>query len=243
MEEENYDVIYSLEKQNWWYRARRDLLYKVLKGMHKQFDKTLDFGCGVGANLSMLRKISKNVIGIDYSQKAIDYCANRGYDHAVRMSGDNLEFEENSFDLVLCSDVLEHIEDDKTALKEIARVLKPGGILLFTVPAHNYLWGPVDEISNHFRRYELKKIRPLLPFNLSIRRLGYWNLSTFFPNLLFVRISGLFNGKKRSSNTLDAVPGFLNSLLYKIICLENKAFTHSVSIQGVSIVGICQKIL
>tara|TARA_Y100000310_G_scaffold337606_1_gene425133 strand:- start:1324 stop:2052 length:729 start_codon:yes stop_codon:yes gene_type:complete len=241
MEEENYDLIFSLEQENWWYQAKRDLIFGLLKKINKNYEKVLDLGCGVGSNFGMLKKYSKSVVGIDYFDKALDYCKGKGYDEIKQMSAENLTFKDNSFDLVLCSDVLEHIEHDDKALSEIKRVLKPGGMFIFSVPAHMFLWGPVDEVSLHYRRYQMKKIKPLLRNYFDIKKLSYWNLSMFIPNVAYIHLNKVLNTKKKAENTLGKIPKFMNSLLYGILKIENKIFTKYRMFDGVSIVGIAKK--
>ena len=129
MKKENYETIFRFENENWWYRAKRELLRRILAKTGRKFESALDLGCGVGSNFEVLKSFSKNVIGIDSSNEAIKYCKNRGYDKLMKMDALKMKFKNNSFDLVLCSDVLEHI-DDKKAVDEILRVLKPKGIFV-----------------------------------------------------------------------------------------------------------------
>ncbi len=241
MQEENYDAIYHLEKNNWWYKAKRDLFALLLRRMNKRFDRALDLGCGTGANVDLLRRFAHEVIGVDYSPKAIAYCLDKGYAKLQQMDAEHLAFADNHFDLILCSDVLEHLQHDRHALHEIHRVLKPGGTLLLSVPAHKYLFGPVDVISNHYRRYEMPELRQLLGKEFNIIRLGYWNLAMFIPNLVFIKISNFLQGSKKPKNTLELLPPAVNSLLYRMMGWENRLFASFNLFQGVSLVGMCSK--
>ena len=153
----------------------------------------------------------------------------------------NLPFENNSIDLILCSDILEHVED-KEAVKEIKRVLKPKGILIFSVPAHNYLWGPTDMIGLHRKRYEKKDLRKLFRKSFKELKLNYWNFFLFFPNLIFTFLSRFLN-KNKSENSLNLIPNYLNNFFYFLIFLENKLFLKFKIPQGVSIIGVENKIL
>jgi SAM-dependent methyltransferase len=239
MKEENYKYLYKFEKENWWYRAKRDLFRRILKKFNRRFNHSLDLGCGVGTNLQVLREFSNKVVGIDYSQKALVYSKDKGYSKTIKMSAEHLKFKENTFDLILCSDVIEHI-DDKKALDEIYRVLRPKGILIFSVPAHNYLWGPTDDISEHKKRYEKKDFNSILK-NFSVIRLGYWNFLMFFPNIIFTFLYRLLGKNRKPKNSLDYIPTYLNALIYSLLKIENKLFTKINMPQGVSIIGICRK--
>jgi len=238
MQEENYQAMQELEKNNWWYKGKRDLFLRILQKLDRKFDSCLDVGCGVGSNFKILNRFSKKVIGIDPFESAIKYSKKHDYDKLLKMSIEKLTFKE-SFDLVLCSDVLEHI-DDKLALAQISKVLKPGGILIFSVPAHNYLWGPTDIISNHIKRYEKQELKDLLK-DFKIIKLGYWNFTMFPPNLLFLKILSILHKGNKPKNTLQFTPKPLNKLFYSILKYENKLFINAKLPQGVSIIGICQK--
>lgn len=239
MREDNYDVIASFEKDNWWYCAKRDLWDKILFATGRNFKHALDLGCGVGSNFEILNKYSNRVSGIDFSQKAINYCATKPYSFLKKMDATRMSFKSESFDLIICSDVLEHL-DDKKAISEISRVLRPGGLLLFSVPAHDYLWGPTDIISKHVKRYEKRDFSPLLE-QFRIRRLSYWNSLMFLPNLAFIALSKLLKNSREGRNTLELIPSFLNKLIFVLLKIENSFFIRFNNPQGVSIVGIAEK--
>lgn len=240
MKDKNYEAIFKLEKNNWWYKSKRNLFEKILKKFNRNFERCLDIGCGVGSNFEILKNFSEEVVGIDYSDNALKYCKGKKYSNLIKMDATDMDFKENTFDLVICSDVLEHVNDSRT-VKEILRVLKPNGVFIFSVPAHNYLWGPTDEISNHVKRYEKNELKSLFRDNFKILKLGYWNFSMFFPNLLFLQLLSIFKKRKQSKNTLDFAPKFLNKFFYTLLFIENKLFNKIDLPQGVSIVGICQK--
>ncbi len=91
-------------------------------------------------------------------------------------SGTDLPFRDGSFNVVMASDVLEHIESDGEAVAEIARVLRPGGSAILSVPAHGWLFSQHDTALQHFRRYSKRAVRELLERNrLLVHRLSYWN--------------------------------------------------------------------
>ncbi|MGJ8668467.1 MAG: class I SAM-dependent methyltransferase [Oceanococcus sp.] len=80
---------------------------------------------------------------------------------ASRATLSALPFADATFDLVATFDVLEHVEDDTTALEEVARVLKPGGKLLLSIPLYQANWTPFDKIVGHWRRYEPTQLKEL----------------------------------------------------------------------------------
>ena len=243
MKDKNYDIISNFERDNWWYKAKRNLFFLLLKkinGCEKKFESALDLGCGVGSNFEVLNRFAKNVTGIDSSDNAIRYCKNKEYDKLMKMDALKMKFKKDSFDIVLCSDVLEHI-DDKKAVGEISRILKPRGLVIFSVPAHRYLWGPTDAMSNHLRRYEKKELLMLFLRDFDILKMGYWNFTAFFPNFVLTKTLSILKKGEKPKNTLEFIPKSLNKMLYNIMLIENKLFPSTQFPQGVSIVGVCRK--
>lgn len=110
---------------------------KILDNIPKNVENMLDAGCGTGVYSFTLRKRAGRIRGIDIDQNKINYVrrTNR-YNNIDFLKGDlrKINFDKESFDLVICSDVIEHIKEDKKAFREISRVLKNGGIIRFTVP-------------------------------------------------------------------------------------------------------------
>ncbi len=94
--------------------------------------------------------------GVDVSTEALSFCRERGLAQVKQGAAESLPYADNSFDLVTGLDVVEHLDDDLAGLKEMRRVLRPGGKTLLFVPAFMFLWGVQDDISNHRRRYTLK---------------------------------------------------------------------------------------
>src|SRR5260370_41254151 len=70
-----------------------------------------------------------------------------------------IPFADATFDLVTAFDVLEHLDDDVRALREMARVARPGGLIAVTVPAYQWMWGRQDEVSHHRRRYTGRSLK------------------------------------------------------------------------------------
>jgi ubiquinone/menaquinone biosynthesis C-methylase UbiE len=149
-----YADYYEFEDKNWWFVSRRRILLSLLKKYlppSKSDRKILDAGCGTGINLSMLSQFGK-VLGIDSSEEAIHFCNQRGEEKVQLAKVENLPFDKNEFDFITALDVLEHIQDDDKAIRELARVCKPQGMVLITVPVHPSLWGEHDEVNQHIRR-------------------------------------------------------------------------------------------
>ena len=185
MDTSTYAVEAEVEASHWWFVARRRLFADLIARQRLSADaRVLDIGTSTGTNLRMLKDLGfSNRRGLDLSDEAIRWCAEKGLGTVEKGDVCNLPFGEGEFDLVLATDIIEHVDDDVRAITEIRRVLAPGGTAIISVPAFQSLWGLQDEVAHHKRRY-LK--RDLLE---SIRRAGLTSKESFYFNyVLFVPI-------------------------------------------------------
>lgn len=243
MENDFYKTYFVLEESNWWFRVRRNLIfYLFLKYKIKKDFKILDFGCGSGFLAGELQKRGYDASGVDQSDEAIEFGKNKGIKNLSVYKGNNLNFPVSSFDIVLALDVIEHIENDGHAVQDIERVLKPGGIIIITVPAYQWLWGVQDDISHHYRRYTIGSLAKVLEANSNLKVLKKTYFNTFlFPPIAVVRIlSKWFNLKKRESD-FDINNKWLDNLFFYIFNLERK-FLKGINFPfGVSILLVAKK--
>jgi SAM-dependent methyltransferase len=160
MNESVYEVDARREVNHWWYVGRRRLFASVIRKLSLPTDQpVLDVGTSAGTNLRLLRELGfADVTGLDYSEEAIRFCAEKGLGNVRRGDINQMPFPAESFALVLATDIIEHVDDDVGALREIARVLRPGQHALVTVPAFPSLWGFQDEVSLHKRRYRMEPL-------------------------------------------------------------------------------------
>lgn len=188
-----------------------------------------------------------DVTGIDVSEPAIELAQARGVPHVSVMDGANLAFADARFDLVIASDVLEYIEDEGRALREWARVLRPGGQLLVFVPAHAYLWSEHDVVNHHFRRYSRAGLLAALrSAGLRPQRSSFWNAALYFPTAALRLGRRLLAGAKPqaaagSTGDLHQFAGSLNRLILGWVRGENALLRHVNLPVGVSIFALAQK--
>lgn len=162
MEQQAYREQFAWEDAHWWFRGRRAVIWALLVRTGRAGGlRLLDAGCGTGRNLLEFAALG-TVQGIDSSPEAIEFCRRRGIEGARQGRIEELPFDDDSFDLILATDVLEHLEDDSVALAELRRVAAPGARLLATVPAYRWLWSQHDDVHHHFRRYTLRGLRERL---------------------------------------------------------------------------------
>jgi len=100
-------------------------------------ESILENGCGIGMYVEKLSSIGGNVIGLEYDfPRAVD--ARNRSEHILNAAGENLPFNSGAFDLILSHEVLEHVQDDKAAVAEMVRALKPGGRMVIFCPNRGY---------------------------------------------------------------------------------------------------------
>jgi SAM-dependent methyltransferase len=154
-----YQQLYDLEDGHWWFRGRRAILWAMLRRAGLPIaPRVLDAGCGTGRNLAEFGALG-SAHGVDPSPEAIEFCRRRGLG-SVREAGlEALPFEDGAFDLILATDVLEHVERDDVAAAELRRVAARDALLLVTVPAYRWLWSQHDDSHHHLRRYTRPELR------------------------------------------------------------------------------------
>jgi SAM-dependent methyltransferase len=207
MMQHTYPILYEMEESHWWHVGRRRIIASFAKencskitGHHPQI---LDVGCGTGANLKMLAQFG-DAQGVDVSSDAVAFCRERGLENVKLGAAESLPYEDNEFDLVTALDVVEHMDDDLAGLREMRRVLRPGGRVLLFVPTFMFLWGVQDEVSNHRRRYRLNELRQVVTAaGFEVERTTYANVTFFLPVLLvrkFMRLTGMRTETENSIN-------------------------------------------
>jgi SAM-dependent methyltransferase len=115
--------------------------------------EVLDAGAGLGTMAARLERLGYEVTSTDASEAAVEILRTRLSGPVAEASITDLPLGDETFDGAVLGEVLEHVEDDRCALAELARVLRPGGVLAVSVPANPALYGPSDEWAGHVRRY------------------------------------------------------------------------------------------
>src|SRR5262245_55002769 len=155
LDDEYFDVMATQAQVHWWYRARRALVGELLAGRLAPGARVIDVGCGTGDNLRALDELAgRTVAGVELSPYAVRHAPpSAAGDGRVGVSrAEHLPFRTASADLITCMDVIELLDDD-AALAEYHRVVRPGGLVLLTVPAYPWLWSHHDDWAAHLRRY------------------------------------------------------------------------------------------
>jgi ubiquinone/menaquinone biosynthesis C-methylase UbiE len=215
-----YDKMRRLEDEYWWFVGRRELALMLLrKHSNKRSGDVLDLGCGTGAVMASATEFSESVTGLDMSDRALEYAHQRELSGLTQADGTLLPFSDASFDAIVALDIFEHIEKDDLAFAEAYRVLRPGGILVLSVPAHRWLWSKHDVALHHFRRYTVREIsQQLARARFEIETASY-AVFLLFPLVVLSRLLERFRPGPAEAS-LPNVPSWLNRTLIHLLRLE-----------------------
>jgi 2-polyprenyl-3-methyl-5-hydroxy-6-metoxy-1,4-benzoquinol methylase len=224
---------HRVETEHWWFVGRRDLLVRLIRDAGAaRSSRILDIGCAGGATIRRLQREGyTNVTGIDLSAEAVARCREQGLEAVHQMDAQAPGFPAASFDLILASDVLEHVADERRAARAWLELLKPHGCLIALVPAFMVLWSAHDEANHHRKRYRLAELRHCLEeCGFETLRASYWNFLLFLPAALLRLLQRMRPGRKTQSAELDLPPGLLNSVLAGTLRGENRLLCAGLSL-------------
>ncbi|HTD08840.1 MAG TPA: methyltransferase domain-containing protein [Solirubrobacteraceae bacterium] len=231
---------HQAEDRHWWYRGRRTVLDGVIADLRPPANaRILDAGCGSGRFMVDLAKRGE-VTGVELSDTSVALARQRDIGEVVAGSVLEMPFADASFDLAVSLDVIEHLEDDIAALRELRRVVAPGGALLVTVPAYQWLWSGHDEINHHHRRYTRRTLQSAAEqAGWKQTRTTYFN-SLLLPVAILLRVLDRFSTKTtESSLDLWIPPEPLNWLLERPLALEATLVAHGGRIpSGLSLLAV-----
>lgn len=236
--------MYELEDTYWWFVARRRMVRSLVQRYAAKSEglKILDAGCGTGGTLSALEGLGE-LWGCDISADALELCGTRGLTQLRECGVEQLDFEDESFDVVVSCDVLEHVAEHETAMAEMARVLRPGGVCVLTVPAHRCLWSEHDEALGHIRRYGTREFVQLVEGGgLRIEKLTH-AVALALPAIILYRAMKrlLVPSDGRPKTALVRLPGPINNLLDAFLHFENLLIRHISLPIGTSLVAVARK--
>lgn len=230
---------YRIESAHPWSVGRRDIVRRLLdeEGVTRS-TRILEVGCGSGALLGELQRDGySDLQGIDLSELAVECAHDRGLERVRVMDGSATDFDDESFDCIVASDVLEHIMDEQKALAEWKRLLRPGGLLLCFVPAFAFLWSDHDVENRHYRRYSRSMLESCLrEAELPITRIGYWNGWLFGPMTAMRAGRRILARSRNLERKDDFVP--MNPLVSKVFTAAFKAENAYLSAGGELPIGV-----
>ncbi len=240
MDDRIYTELYELEERHWWFRGRRAVIRALIDraALGPQPD-ILDAGCGTGANLVHFGALGR-ALGVDPSPEAVSRCRQRGLDGVVEGRLEDLPFPDDSFDLLLACDVLEHVENDAGALRELGRVARPGAWLVITVPAYQWMWSEHDDLHHHVRRYTLRALRSRVAGAGWGSALATYFNSVLLPPIAAVRLLSRLRRRPSRRTDYDLAPRALNRALELPMAGEARLIGRGARLPaGVSIGMLC----
>jgi SAM-dependent methyltransferase len=169
------------------HRLRESLLLRLLLS-GRPGHELLNVGAGQGTFSQLLEARGFAVTSVDPSPSAVTLLRARVRGPVLAASAESLPFEDASFDGAVLGEVLEHIDDDLGALREVARVARPGGVIAISVPANPAYWGPSDTWAGHARRYTRERLVSVCDdAGLEIERVRPWGfpVSTFYHRRIY----------------------------------------------------------
>jgi SAM-dependent methyltransferase len=206
----------EVEDRHFWFIGRRALVDQLIERHVPSPARILDIGCGTGAEARRLAGLGHRVVGVDVRP---DWLSANGPDEAtfVRGSAVCLPICDGAVDSVLALDVLEHL-DDGAALREVVRVLRPGGALVATVPAGPALWSHRDRAAGHLRRYTRRTLQgALVRAGLDVREVRPYQFFAY-PVMAAGRLLGPRSTRVRDRE--DAPGPIVNRLLTWVNLME-----------------------
>jgi SAM-dependent methyltransferase len=215
-----FDRMAALDQTHWWYVARRNILSDLIAREIKppKNAQILEIGCGTGHNFPVLTSFGHvDALEIDDTARAI---ASGRLGRAVGSARlpELTGVDDTHYDLVALLDVLEHIEGDLAALTSIKTKLRPGGCILITVPANEWMWSAHDTVHHHYRRYNRATLSKVITAaGLRVQMMSHFN-SLLFPLAAAVRIAGKVTGKAEADDAQPAAP--LNALFKSVFGFE-----------------------
>lgn len=231
----NYEYFGKIDKLDnyFWNVGKNELLIGLMK-QDAPFSRVLNMGSGMGDK--MLSALG-NIISMDIDLYSVNHTGK--YSKAVLGDGQNIAFKNNTFDCVIASEVLEHIEDDYNAVNEILRITKPGGLIVITVPAIKFIFSTHDLALGHHKRYSRKELLDLCK-ELQIVRSEYWCFISFLLVTPFRLIKKFLRRPMKHDPLI--IPDIMNKIFLSLLRIENKIITrgHSMPI-GLTLVLMGRK--
>ena len=223
MNPEEYNNLARVERHHWFYAGKREIVRNWINRCHplKPTELLADCGAGTGIFADEMRAVCK-VMAVDDFEESLKLLA------------------DGSVDVLTALDVIEHVQDDRASVNEFLRVLRPGGIAVITVPALMSLWSDWDLTLRHFRRYDARTLRKIIPAQFEILHLNYINVAVL-PLVFFVRKFRAFKqrlGFKINSRSEDQIPPewlnrFLQWQFVRLACQQAVRFPAGVGLLAV----------
>jgi SAM-dependent methyltransferase len=227
------------DRRHWYFRGRLAVLLAVLERvLPAPPRRLLELGCGTGNVLQALGRFGEAVgVERDPDLRAVGCAA--GLDIREGTLPDDLPVADAWADAVLLLDVVEHLDDDLMGLCAARRTLRPGGVMVITVPAYPWLWSGHDVALGHRRRYTARTLRSLIAAaGLSLGHVGYFN-TALFPVIAGVRLAKRLVGS--GAHDLHRPAERVNRALERLFALERHVVLRPGLPFGSSVLAVARR--
>ena len=225
------------EDRHWWFVGRRRIVGKVLEALGlPKGARMLEAGCGGGGNLPLLARFGE-VWAFELERDACAAAQSRGIGTVCAGSlPHEFPFAGQRFDAILLLDVLEHLTEPEASLRVLGDALAPGGHLIVTVPAYQWLWSQHDVLNEHVRRFTLATLEEQLAAGGFALALGSYFNSTLFPVAVAARLASRFGRQAAELEGLTLPPG--NEVLARLFGAERHMAARGWLPFGLSVLGV-----
>jgi ubiquinone/menaquinone biosynthesis C-methylase UbiE len=249
-----FEKLFQIEDRHFWFKTRQAIISVLTEQIISGFQQgylVMEIGCGTGNLLKTLENtcLKGNVFGLDLFWEGLAFAQERTTAGLIQARAECMPFSSEQFNLVGIFDVLEHLENDESILSTIQEMLKPGGKLLLTVPAHSDLWSSFDMVSYHQRRYTTSELtKKLIRCGFSIDYLSecmqiLYPLAKLRRKAPILLESAIEKKKSQKSFTQElAIMPVINEIAFQVLKMELKQIQQRKSIaRGTSIIAIASK--
>ena len=239
MNPEEYQNLARVETLHWFYAGKREITRHWISHFHplQRGNLLVDCGAGTGIFADEMRKVC-DVLALDDFEESLELLRKRLGENNVRKgSCTALPLPDASVDVLTALDVIEHVADDRAALREFLRVLRPGGIAVITVPALMALWSDWDVTLRHFRRYTRSSLLEIIPPEFQVLHTNYINVAVL-PLVFAVRKWRSLKsrlGMTTTARSEDKIPApwlnhFLGRVFVTLACQKSVRFPAGVGL-------------
>ncbi|QDU93886.1 class I SAM-dependent methyltransferase [Lignipirellula cremea] len=241
MEAGHLTELIQLEDSYWWHVAKRRLATRLLQEHFPPPGLVVEGGVGSSRNLLAFQELGYEVAGLDVMEPAVEHAHERGLENVhLHDLTEPWPLADESASAVVLLDVLEHLSDPVAALQHAWQALKPGGGVIATVPAYQWLFGEWDERLGHYRRYTRRRLREEAEAaGFTVRFLSHWNAFTLLPAIAVRTYERLLPRSRKA--VFPRVSSLTNRALLACADWERCWMSACPTPCGLSVVGVLQK--